>query len=123
MSPVLLLVETRLKLFFCNGILRLNAAELLLDDCNVNMSINTLARLSRTHPISHIAAGSLPPSLAYFRTAGKNYPPKIQAALGRAHLLYIHGKVVEASTELSRVVVQCASVSDAVLEGMHVTSC
>eukprot|EP00903_Cladosiphon_okamuranus_P005376 g5369.t1 len=46
------------------------------------------------------------------RTAGKNYPPEIQAALGRAHLLYINGKVVEASTELSRVVVQCASIPE-----------
>eukprot|EP00752_Nemacystus_decipiens_P001786 g1726.t1 len=46
------------------------------------------------------------------RTAGKNYPPDIQAALGRAHLLYINGKVVEASTELSRVVVQCASIPE-----------
>lgn len=54
-----------------------------------------------------------PPFLSLFltRTAGKNYPPEIQAALGRAHLLYINGKVVEASTELADVVVQCSSVS------------
>lgn len=58
---------------------------------------------------------SLPVPLAHSRTAGKNYPPDIQAALGRAHLLYINGKVVEASTELTRVVVQCASVSGAVV--------
>lgn len=47
------------------------------------------------------------------RTAGKNYPPEIQRALGRAHMLYVEGNVVEASQELSQVVVQCSSVSSA----------
>lgn len=47
------------------------------------------------------------------RTAGKNYPPEIQRALGKAHMLYVEGNVIEASKELSRVVVQCSSVSAA----------
>ncbi|CAB1121298.1 unnamed protein product [Ectocarpus sp. CCAP 1310/34] len=46
------------------------------------------------------------------RTAGKNYPPEIQAALGRARMLYVKGKVVEASTELSEVVIQCSSIPE-----------
>lgn len=63
------------------------------------------------NPCPRPAPTAVAPTLINCRTAGKKYPPEIQKALGRAHTLYIKGHVVEASTELSRVVVQCSSVS------------